>query len=103
MKHIHDVKIIESGQFSTARLFELGLSFEACKRAGKWPSLKTMNGFLLGGADEGALGTDVQWHPVEIDADDYREAIDIVMGNAEWKMDESSGPWEEWFGGLPNE
>lgn len=98
---LHHIRIIESMQHSTARLFELGCSFGVCKQAGRWPSLATMNAFLLGGTDDGELGTDVEWDSIELTPAEYDEAIHELMGDLDWVIDETSGDWQVWFDALP--
>lgn len=57
---LHKIRIIEEGDLSTQRLFELGLSFGLCRRKGHWPSLGTMNSFLRRGRDDGELATAIE-------------------------------------------
>ena len=97
---IHNVKIIESAQFSTQRLFELGLSFRACQKARRWPSLNTMNSFLRRGTDEGALGTDIVWESCTLGVTDYEQAVASVMDGQPFVIDDDEHDWNEWFSDL---
>jgi hypothetical protein len=94
---LHWIKIIESGHMSTQRLFELGLSFGVCKRKQRWPSLKTMNSFLSRGADDGALGTDIQWEPCTLTQQDYEQAVTAFMRGEPFTMDTDERTWDDWF------
>jgi len=94
---LHWIRIIESGHFSTQRLFELGLSFGLCKQKRFWPSLQTMNSFLKGGIDDGALGTDIEWEPCELTQEDYEHSVTAFMKGEPYKMDTRSLSWEEWL------
>jgi hypothetical protein len=94
---LHWVKIISSGHLSTQRLFELGLSFGVCKQKRRWPSLGTMNSFLIRGADDGALGTDIQWEPCTLTQQEYEQAVTAFMQSEPFTMDTEDRAWEEWF------
>jgi len=100
---LHWIKIIESGHMSTQRLFELGLSFGLCRRKGRWPSLETMNSFLRGGTDGGALGTDIEWEPCELTRQDYEQAVVALMKGEPFKMDADPRSWEDWFKEIADE
>ncbi len=94
---LHNVQIIESGHQSTARLFELGLSFIYCKKMAHWPSLTTINFLLKRGFDDGKLGTDIKWEPCELTQNEYLQAIDVVMGGDSYKIDDKDFEWDIWF------
>ena len=94
---LHWVRIIESGHMSTQRLFELGVSFGVCKRKRRWPSLATMNSFLQGGADDGVLGTDVEWEPCTLTQQDYDAAVSAFMQGESFMMDTANRTWDDWF------
>ena len=94
---IHNVNIIESGHMSTVRLFELGMSFGVCRRIGRWPSLETMNAFLTGGCDDGALGTDIVWDPCALTRADYESAVTSFMKGAPFSIDAVATDWETWI------
>ena len=94
---LHWVKIIESGHLSTQRLFELGVSFGVCKRKHRWPSLYTMNEFLRRGADDGALGTDIQWEPSTLTQQEYERAVTAFMRSEPFTMDSGDRTWDDWF------
>jgi hypothetical protein len=94
---LHWIKIIESGHLSTQRLFELGLSFSLCKLKRRWPSLDTMNSFLWGGHDDGALGTDIEWDPCSLTQEEYECEVTAFMKGEAFKMDTHQRSWEEWF------
>ena len=97
---IHWVRIIESGQMSTQRLFELGLSFGVCKRQCRWPSLATMNSFLRQGHDDGALATDIEWEPCELTQEHYKQAVSAFMQGKPFQTDITESDWETWFAEL---
>ena len=95
---LHSVRIIdELGHQSTQRLFELGLSFGACKRKRRWPSLDTMNSFLRGGTDEGESGTTIEWESCELSQQDYEAAVSAFMKGDSYQMDSGHQSWEEWL------
>ena len=100
---IHWVRIIESGHMSTVRLFELGLSFGVCKRMRRWPSLKTINSFLMSGVDDGALGTDIEWQPCELAQSDYEQAVSAFMAGESFTLDTEPTSWQVWFAQLTGE
>ena len=52
---LHRIKIIETGDHSTARLFGLCLGLLACARKGHWPSVVTANSLFRRGFDDGEL------------------------------------------------
>ena len=97
---IHWIRIIESGHFSTVRLFDLGLSFGVCKRLRHWPSLATMNDFLRQGHDDGALGTDIEWDSCELTQEQYEQAVTAFMQGEPFEMDSAVAAWEGWFDAL---
>jgi hypothetical protein len=100
---LHNIKIIESGHFSTRRLFELGLSFGLCKRKQHWPSLETMNAFLKQGTDDGALATEIEWEPCELTQDEYRQAVANFMDGQTFKIDTGFLEWEDWISKISHE
>lgn len=100
---IHWVKIIESGHMSTQRLFELGLSFGLCKRKRRWPSLDTMNTFLRGGTDGGALATDIEWEPCELMQTEYEHAVKEFMNGEPFTMDTDKRSWEDWISEISDD
>ena len=100
---IHWIKIVESGHMSTQRLFELGLSFGVCKRKRRWPSLETMNSFLRGGTDDGALATDIEWEPCELTQQEYEQAVSAFMKGEPFEMDTDRRSWEDWFKKISDE
>ena len=100
---IQNVKIIESDHMSTERLFELGLSFGVCKRKRRWPSLDTMNDFLRRGADDGALGTDIQWEPCTLTQEEYERAVTAFMRGAPFTMDTDDRTWDDWFAQISDD
>jgi hypothetical protein len=97
---LHWIKTIHSGHLSTQRLFELGMSFGACKRARRWPSLATMNSFLAEGRDEGELGTTIEWDPCTLTSEEYQRSIDAFMKGEPYEIDAAEIGWEEWFDAL---
>ena len=94
---LHWVQVIESGHQKTPRLFELGLSFQHCKKIAFWPSLNTMNDFLSRGHDDGELGTDIKWESCELTQDEYIDAIDAVMNGSNYKIDDKDVDWTTWI------
>ena len=100
---LHFIRIIESGHFSTQRLFELGLSFNVCKRKRRWPSLETMNLFLKQGTDDGKLGTDIEWPPCELTQEEYQHSVNAFMNGIPYKMDKGHALWEDWLKQVSNE
>ncbi len=94
---IHKVRVIESFDTSTERLFELGLSFGVCKRKRRWPSLTTMNSFLGRGVDDGALATDIEWKPCALTQQDYEHAVTPFMRGESFTMDTDEQSWDDWF------
>jgi hypothetical protein len=100
---IHWVKIIESGHLSTQRLFELGLSFALCRNKRRWPSLETMNSFLRGGTDGGALATDIEWEPCELTQTEYEHAVAGFMNGEAFTTDTASRSWEDWISEISDE
>ena len=100
---LHKIRIIEEGDLSTQRLFELGLSFGVCKRKRRWPSLETMNTFLKQGADDGELATTIEWPPCELTEDEYQKSVAAFMGGVPFKIDRESANWEDWLAQISNE
>ena len=100
---LHKIRIIEEGDLSTQRLFELGLSFGICKRKRHWPSLETMNSFLKQGTDDGELGTTIEWPPCELTQEEYQHSVDAFMNGAPFKMDKTHANWEDWLTQITNE
>lgn len=100
---IHKVKIIESFDTSTERLFELGLSFGVCKRKRRWPSLETMNSFLKRGADDGALATDIEWKPCALTQQEYERAVTAFMKGEPFTMDSEDRSWDDWFAQISHD
>lgn len=100
---IHWIRIIESGHLSTQRLFELGLSFGECKRKRRWPSLHTINTFLITGRDDGKLGTDIEWEPCEISMEDYEQSVLAFMAGEPFELSTDAVAWESWFASLEAE
>jgi hypothetical protein len=94
---IHKLRVIESFDASTERLFELGLSFGVCKRKRRWPSLETMNSFLRRGIDDGALATDIEWKPCALTQQEYEHAVAAFMRGEPFTMDTDDRTWDDWF------
>jgi hypothetical protein len=100
---LHWVRIIEQGHLSTRRLFELSLGLATCREKGMWPSLKTVNTLLSRGSDDGNLGTDIEWEPFEITANDYLAVVADLMGERDYAFDNSALPWDAWFNELSSD
>jgi hypothetical protein len=94
---IHWIRIIEAGHFSTQRLFELGSSFAICKQKRQWPSLETINSFLMAGEDDGALGTSIEWEPCTISQEDYEKAVVTFMAGEPFSLDSDTADWNDWY------
>jgi hypothetical protein len=97
---LHRVRIIEQGDLSTHRLFELSLGLATCRKMGKWPSLQTVNSLLSRGTDDGNLGTDIEWEPFEMTEPEYLALVRELMAAKQYTVDDSRLHWDEWFDGL---
>jgi hypothetical protein len=99
----HKVRVIESFDASTERLFELGLSFGVCKRKRRWPSLATINSFLGRGVDDGALATDIEWKPCTLTQQEYEHAVTAFMRGEPFTMDTGEQSWDDWFAQISHD
>ncbi len=56
-----------------------------------------MNSFLALGADDGDLGTDIEWEPCQLSQQEYDQALAIVMAGEPYELDVQQISWEEWL------
>ena len=80
------------------RIFSTGLSFRMCIEKNVWPSLKTMNSFLMNGVDDMNDGGLLRWAEGEIEESEYTKAIEAVMQGRPYRCDDDQDiGWADWF------